>query len=485
MDDHQVYLEKITAFSRILRIQGLSASPQETADACRVLTDIGFDNRPLVKQALSAIYAKSREEQLIFDRFFDGFFISEEAMRQQAKEQAAKEAEMDAIRKESLEDLQINGQPMMLSQEQRNAYASMSQQERQKLLDFLERYKVSAERNPNLYGNFIHSVFTKSLLEQQMRMEDAAMSAAAADPEIGLLFRDISDFQDKEIPKAISIIQTIAQQINAEISAKKKSSGHSGKLDFRRTIRKGLETGGTFYRLKYKKRPSRRKHMVLQMQFNKPKETGDYADLAKMSAGMEMARRISMGRKNPAPIFRETRTGIESLSADMDLAKWQLARSTFLQMCMDPHIIHIVSYCEANYAARPADIIDSSRLIRRAVRIFRQNKEDIMKEVNVPLVKERRDWLIKESTYLLEQIAKLHPQYKPCPLEAMAFYLGNEDVIASSIEQKLMTAPGIINAKYKGDFLTKPMKYGMINVVDNYEQPRILCEKERLYNLNL
>ena len=221
-------------------------------------------------------------------------------------------------------------------------------------------------------------------------------------------------------------------------------------------------------------------NMVLQMQFNKPKETGDYADLAKMSAGMEMARRISLGRRHPAPIFRETRTGIESLSADMNLAKWQLARSTFLQMCMDPHIIHIVSYCEANYAARPADIIDSSKLIRRAVRIFRQNKEDIMKEVNVPLVKERRDWLISESTYLLNQIAKLHPQYKPCPLEAMAPYLGNEDVIAASIEQKLMTAPGIINAKYKGDFLTKPMKYGMINVVDDFTNPRIITEEERI-----
>ena len=221
-------------------------------------------------------------------------------------------------------------------------------------------------------------------------------------------------------------------------------------------------------------------NMVLQMQFNKPKETGDYADLAKMSAGMEMAHRISMGRRSPAPIFRETRTGIESLSADMDLAKWQLARSTFLQMCLDPHIIHIVSYCEANYAARPADIIDSSRLIRRAVRIFRQNKDDIMKLVNVPLVKERRDWLINESTYLLDQIAKLHPQYKPCPLEDMAQYLGNEDVIASSIEQKLMTAPGIINTKYKGDFLTKPMKYGMINVVDDFTNPRIIREEERL-----
>ena len=263
MDDHHVYLEKLSAFSRMLRIQGLTVSPQETADACRILIEIGFENREAVHQALRTIYAKSREEQLIFDRVFDGFFISEEAMRQQAKQQAEKEAEMEAIRKESMEDLQINGQPMMLSSQQRDAYASMSQKERQKLLDFLDRYKSSAERNPNLYGNFIHSVFTKSLLEQQMRMEDAAVSAAAADPEIGLLFRDISDFQDKEIPKAITFIQTIAQQINAELSSKKKRSGHSSKLDFRKTIRKGLETGGSFYRLKYKKRPSRRKHLVL------------------------------------------------------------------------------------------------------------------------------------------------------------------------------------------------------------------------------
>ena len=263
MDDPQVYLEKLSAFSRMLRLEGLSASPQETADACRILIDLGFENRELVKEALCAIYAKSREEQLIFQRVFDGFFISEEAMRAQAKEQAQRESEMESIRQQSMDDLQINGQPMMLSQEQRNAYASMPQTDRQRLLDFLERYKVSAERNPNLYGNFIHSVFAKTLLEQQMRMEDAAFSAAAADPEIGLLFRDISEFQDKEIPKAISIIQTIAQQINAELSARKKSSGHSGKLDFRKTIRKGLETGGTFYRLKYKKKPSRRKHLVL------------------------------------------------------------------------------------------------------------------------------------------------------------------------------------------------------------------------------
>ena len=263
MDDPQVYLEKMSAFSRMLRLEGLLTSPSETADACRILIEIGLEDKLAVKNALSAIYAKSREEQLIFNQVFDSFFISEEAMRKQAAEQAQKEAEMEAVYKESMDDLQINGQPMNLSQEQRSAYASMSQQERKKLLDFLDRYKTSAERNPNLYGNFIHSVFAKSILEQQMRMEDAAVSAAAADPEIGLLFRDISEFRDEEIPKAITIIQTIAQQINAELSAKKKQSGHSHKLDFRKTIRRGLETGGTFYRLKYKKKPRRRKHMVL------------------------------------------------------------------------------------------------------------------------------------------------------------------------------------------------------------------------------
>ena len=107
MDDHHVYLEKLSAFSRILRIQGLTVSPQETADACRILIEIGFENREAVHQALRTIYAKSREEQLIFDRVFDSFFISEAAMRQQAKEQMEKALiilEMDTNKKEQSTD---------------------------------------------------------------------------------------------------------------------------------------------------------------------------------------------------------------------------------------------------------------------------------------------------------------------------------------------------------------------------------------------
>ena len=263
MGDPGVYLEKLSAFSRMLRLEGLSVSPKETADASQILIALGLEDRRQVRTALRTVFAKSREEQLNFDRVFDGFFISEEAMRQQAKEQMEREAQMEQARREAEQHFQLNGQSMEFDEGQMNAYASMPEEERQKLMNFMERYKESARRNPKLYGSFIHSVFAKALLEQQMRMEDAAVGCEAADPELGLMYRDISRFKDTELPKAISIIQTISRQINGELTAKRNRGGHSGKLDFRRTIRKGLESGGSFYHLRYKKKRNRRKRLVL------------------------------------------------------------------------------------------------------------------------------------------------------------------------------------------------------------------------------
>ena len=263
MGDPSVYLEKLSAFSRMLRLQGMSIGPKETADASQILISLGLEDREQVKTALRTVYAKSREEQVAFDRVFDGFFISEEAMKKQAQEQMQREAELEQARKEAEQDLQLNGEPMELDDGQKEAYAAMPENEREKLRQFMQRHKMNLERNPRLYSNFIHSVFAKTLLEQQMRMEDAAVGGEALDPELGLLFREISEFKDTEIPKAIEIIQSISRQINGELSAKRSRGGHSGKLDFRRTIRKGLETGGSFYKLKYKKKRKHRKHLVL------------------------------------------------------------------------------------------------------------------------------------------------------------------------------------------------------------------------------
>lgn len=263
MTDPSVYLEKLSTFSRMLGLEGLSISPKETADAGQILIALGLEDREQVKTALRTVYAKSREEQSAFDRVFDGFFVSEQTMRRQAEECARHDAQSEQARQEAQRDLKLNGQPIDLNPEQMDTYVTMPEEARQKLQRFMDKYKDSAERNPDLYSNFIHSVFAKTLLEQQIRMEDAAVGGQAADPELGLLFRDISKFQDYEIPKAISIIQAISRQINGELTAKRNKSGHSGKLDFRRTIHKGLESGGRFYHLRYKKKRRRRKHLLL------------------------------------------------------------------------------------------------------------------------------------------------------------------------------------------------------------------------------
>jgi len=261
MTEPKVYLAKLSAFSRMLRLEGLTVGPGETADAARILTELGFADKALVQTALRTVFAKSREEQLAFDRVFSGFFISEEAMRRQAREHM--QAEQEAAARQARADRELERMPVELTEDQRIAYAAMAEKERQRLQNFAEKYRDSARNNPELYGNFIHSVFAKSILEQQMKMEDAGIGADALDPEMGLLYRDISQFKDTEIPKAIDIIRNVAQRINGQLSARRRAAGHSGKLDFRRTIRKGLETGGSFNRLKYKKRPKRRKHLVL------------------------------------------------------------------------------------------------------------------------------------------------------------------------------------------------------------------------------
>lgn len=139
----------------------------------------------------------------------------------------------------------------------------MGDRSREQLRQLLEKTKGNLERSPQLYSNFIRSVFMRFLLEQQMTMEDAASGCEESDPDLALLYRDISHFKDADIPRAAALIAAISRQLDAELSRQKQGAAHSGKLDFRRTIRKGLETGGSFYRLAYRRKRRRKRRLVL------------------------------------------------------------------------------------------------------------------------------------------------------------------------------------------------------------------------------
>ena len=258
-----VYVEKLTAFSALLRQEGLAVGLQETADACQILEELELTDRSAVRAALCAVYAKSRPEQEAFYRAFDSFFVSTEQRRANLARQAEEAAELERRKAQAEEELQVNGQPMDLRDDLREVYVRMPEEKRQHLRQLMEKTKENIDRSPQLYSNFIRSVFMRFLLEQQMVMEDAAVGCEESDPDLALLWKDISGFKDADIPRAAALIARITQQLNAELSRRRQRGGHGGGLDFKKTIRRGLETGGSFFRLSFRRKRKRRRMLVL------------------------------------------------------------------------------------------------------------------------------------------------------------------------------------------------------------------------------
>ena len=257
-----VYVEKLTEFSALLRQEGLTVGPQETADACAVLEVLDLTDRSTVRDALRAVYAKSRQEQAAFDSAFDGFFVSQERKEAIFARRQAEAEELARRRAEAEQELQVGGKSMDLREGLQEVYDTMPEEKREYLRQLLEKSKGNLERSPQVYSNFIRSVFMRFLLEQQMMMEDAAVGSEALDPDLALLYRDISQFKDADIPRATALIARVAQQLSAELS-KRRRGGHSGQLDFKKTIRCGLETGGSFYRLSFRRKRHRRRRLVV------------------------------------------------------------------------------------------------------------------------------------------------------------------------------------------------------------------------------
>ncbi len=260
----EVYLEKLAEFSALLRQEGLAVGLGETADACEILTALDLSDRETVYLALQAVYAKSREEQAVFRRCFDGFFVSVEkrdALRRRREEEAR---ELARRRQEADQEMQVNGRSIDLREDLREVYVRMGEDKREQLRQMLEKMQGNLQRSPKLYGNFIRSVFMRFLLEQQMSMEDdAAVGSGELDPDMALLYRDISQFKETDIPRAAALIAALSRQLDAQLTRRRQGQGHSGKLDFRRTIRRGLETGGSFYRLDYRRKRRKKRRLVL------------------------------------------------------------------------------------------------------------------------------------------------------------------------------------------------------------------------------
>lgn len=142
------------------------------------------------------------------------------------------------------------------------------------------------------------------------------------------------------------------------------------------------------------------KDYIAQMMFNSPPGVSDAMDLAKMLALLGMIE--SLANKD-FRIWRQTRIGLLSHPLDPDAACGHLGASTYLQMALKPQIYHIVGHTEAHHAATADDIIEASKIARRAI----TNAMGAPSMTSDPRVQARKEELISEAHVTLEVIRHL------------------------------------------------------------------------------
>jgi len=140
---------------------------------------------------------------------------------------------------------------------------------------------------------------------------------------------------------------------------------------------------------------------VAQYMFNTPLGTSYSNDLAKMLAKRDL---IESLHDEKFTSLRQVRTGLMSLSTNMHLAKGQLASSIALALNLQPHIVHVVGYSEAQFAASPEVVMESCQIAHGVIRSRLHLAPDASLD---PQVEAKRQALKQKANDLLAAIARL------------------------------------------------------------------------------
>ena len=209
---------------------------------------------------------------------------------------------------------------------------------------------------------------------------------------------------------------------------------------------------------------------VAQMMFNSPPGLSGRMDLAKMLACLEL---IAPLEGESFRVWRQTRTGLLSYPLDLTAARAHLATTVYLQMALDPHIVHVVGHSEAHHAATAEDVIEACVLARQAIENGLQDRLDMAAD---PAVQQRKTELIDEAQMTLEVIRDLSSNEGVDPLT-------DPETLARAVTTGVLDAPHLKNNAFaRGQIVTRIDERGACVVVDP-DTGRVLSEEARLARL--
>ncbi|MFX1499227.1 MAG: methionine synthase [Promethearchaeota archaeon] len=142
------------------------------------------------------------------------------------------------------------------------------------------------------------------------------------------------------------------------------------------------------------------KHFIAQYMFNTPPSCSFDMDLAKILANDEILLTLV---DDSFSLIKQVRTGLASFPLNLNKAKGQLAAATLIQLELKPDIIHVVSYSEADHAARPNDIIESCNIVDQVISNSFASKINFIDEK----VRNRKNELIDDARWIINLIPRL------------------------------------------------------------------------------
>lgn len=254
------YTENLAVFCSGLRMAGIPLGIADVIDGARLMLTFGLRDEKTIRTVLSCIFVKSQNEKKIFDETFDDFFVNEGRLIERLLKEQAVETESERKMESAREELSKHIEnPKDMEKNIMDAFSGLTEKGREEVLKYLSLTSGS-DRYAPMESNFVQSIINRRIMFDALHGSETIQ---APDNSEDLLYKNISEISENEIPKAIHLIRLLVRQTNGAIARKYKRSGKRGRLDYRKTIHESLKTGGSFYNLKYKRRPRSKKKILL------------------------------------------------------------------------------------------------------------------------------------------------------------------------------------------------------------------------------
>ncbi len=149
------------------------------------------------------------------------------------------------------------------------------------------------------------------------------------------------------------------------------------------------------------------KTYVAQYMMNTPPGLSPRMDLAKMLAAKKLIHTLE---DEEFKVITEVRPGLMAFPADMDKAKGQLAFSVAEAMELEPQIVHVVSFTEADHVALAHEIVQSAKIARQ---VIEESVKGLPHIENDPEIKNRVRILEDDAHVLIDAIRQLSNAQDP------------------------------------------------------------------------